>query len=134
MEEKLERYREWLATLNYSGSTIKSNPSHIKEFIEKTKVNSAKEICSGTIQEYFTYLSHRKHKNRAGGLSINYLKKHQSSLRQFSRYLRETGQESFEVNISIKGKQENRPVVLSKEEIERLHTQKTSNETFTPQQ
>lgn len=51
----------------------------------------------------------------------NYIRKHLQVIKKFSRYLTESGQESFEVKLRIKGKSSNIKSILTTAEITRLY-------------
>lgn len=117
----LERYKNWLETLNYSPEIIKNNPRFIAEFITWSKITDTNQVNNRLIAGWFDYLSKRKSKRREGALSVNTIKSYYTALNQFNRFLRETGQLSFEVNVSFKNKQEAEIQVLTKKEIQQLY-------------
>lgn len=118
----LESYKNWLETLNYSESAIKNNPRYVKEFIEWSKLKTIEEINETKIKNWFNYLSTRKHKTKAGGLSLNYLKGYRNALSQFSHYLRETKKQSFSLPENLlQEQQENERIILTKAEVNKLY-------------
>ncbi|ELR68188.1 Tyrosine recombinase xerD [Fulvivirga imtechensis AK7] len=116
-----DSYRKWLETLNYSASAIYHNPRYVAAFIAWAKITSISQINSELIADWFEHLSTRKNKRRTGGLSHNYMKNHRSALSQFNRFLRETDQGGFELNISFKARESLTRPVLSRKEIARLY-------------
>lgn len=121
MEKIINQYKNWLETLNYSESAIKNNPKYVQEFIQWSEIKSTSQINSKKTQDWFDHLSNRKHKKKAAGLSLNYIKGYRNALNQFSKYLRETHQDSFELNIQIKGKEESKREILTRKEIQQLY-------------
>ena len=121
MEHFLESYKKWLETLNYSKPTIKNNPRYVAEFITWAKLTDLDQINQINLQSWFDHLSTRKHKRNEGSISLNYIKGYRNALSQFSRFLRETGQQVFEVNVDFKNKQEAKRQVLTKAEISQLY-------------
>lgn len=116
-------FGKWLQTLNFERSTVYYNPVRIREFfnwLEKQGIKAITEITKPVVLKYFDYLKERKNQTRNGKLSKNTLRTHQQSLRRFTRYLRETGQDSFEVNIQLQGSTRNIKTIFSKEEIKSL--------------
>lgn len=121
MEHFLESYKNWLETLNYSKPTIKNNPRYVAEFIKWTGITATNQINSKNLQNWFDHLSTRKHKRNEGSISLNYIKGYRNALSQFSKFLRETGQQGFEVNVTFKNKQEAERQILTKAEIQQLY-------------
>ena len=67
------------------------------------------------------YLHERPSKTKEGAISLNYIRKHLQVIRKFSRYLTESGQESFTVKYRIKGKSTNIKSILTPAEISSLY-------------
>jgi len=121
MQETINQYTHWLQTLNYSNTTIKNNPQYIKEFMIWSKIKALNEINQPLIEDWFNHLSTRKHKRKEGSISLNYIKGYRNALSQFSRYLRETGQQSFDLNITLKIQQVTPREILTQSEIKQLY-------------
>lgn len=121
MDKIIDQYTAWLETLNYSESAIKNNPKYVKEFTSWSVIKEIGQINSENLQSWFDHLSTRKHKRKSAGLSLNYIKGYRNALNQFSKYLRETNQPSFEINIQIKGKEEPKREILTQKEIQQLY-------------
>ena len=119
-----ESFTEWLQLLNFEPSTIYYSPLRLVEFFNWLEINNITEtgqITRKTIAAYFDYLKTRQHQRKGGKLSKNYLRTHLQTLRKFSRYLRETEQESFAVDYQIKGTVRNVKTVLTRAEIKQLY-------------
>jgi integrase/recombinase XerD len=67
------------------------------------------------------HLHERPSKTKEGAISLNYIRKHLQVIRKFSRYLTESGQESFTVKQRIKGKSSNVKSILNLTEISSLY-------------
>jgi integrase/recombinase XerD len=119
--EIIEKYRNWLETLNYSKAVAKNNPRFVREFMEWSKISDTDQINHGKIAAWFDHLSTRKHKRKEGGLSLNYLKGYRNAMSQFSRFLRETGAKSYEVKVKLDHLQESQKSVLTQQEIQQLY-------------
>lgn len=120
-------YRQWLETLNYPPSTIYYYPRLVVEFLTWSEVQLIEQIDHEMITGWIAYQSTRKNKRRAGGISLKTIKKYRSALSQFSRFLRETGQESFEVppkvleQADVNMAEQSKHTVLTREEINQLY-------------
>jgi site-specific recombinase XerD len=118
-------FGKWLRTLNFEPTTVSYNPVRVREFfnwLEKQGITAVTEITKPVVLNYFDYLKSRKNQTRSGKLSKNTLRTHQQSLRRFTRYLRETGQDSFEVDIQLQGSPRNIKTIFTTGEIKALQT------------
>jgi site-specific recombinase XerD len=118
-------FGKWLRTLNFEPTTVSYNPVRVREFfnwLEKQGITTVTQITKPVVQNYFDYLKGRKNQTRSGKLSKNTLRTHQQSLRRFTRYLRETGQDSFEVDIQLQGSPRNIKTIFTTGEIKALQT------------
>jgi site-specific recombinase XerD len=116
-------FQKWLRTLNFEPTTINYNPVRVREFfnwLEKQGIKAITEITKPIVLKYFDYLKERKNQTKGGKLSKNSLRTHQQSLRRFTRYLRETGQDSFEVDLQLQGSTRNIKTIFTTEEIKSL--------------
>ncbi len=114
MEQIINNFRSWLEILNYSPSAIKSRPRLLQEFFEWQAHQNIDHITADLLNRWFAYLSQR-------ALSLHSLKTYRNALVLYSSYLRQTQHESFDVPISIKGKDASTPEVLTLKEIENLY-------------
>lgn len=119
-----QRYQDWLRLLNFEPSTIKYAPLKVREFfqwLESKQISEISTITKPTINNYFEHLKTRQNKRKGGKLSKNYLRTHLTALRKLARYLRETGQESFEVDLQLPGNAHNIKTIFSLTEIKALY-------------
>ena len=117
-------FTEWLRLLNFEPSTLKYGPTKLQEFLywlESQGITEIASITRQTITEYFDYLLQRQNQRNKGRLSKNSLRTHLTNLRRFARYLRESGNESFDVDIQITGKLYNIKEIFTKLEIKALY-------------
>lgn len=122
---RLQRaFADWLRLLNFEPSTLKYGPTKLQEFLcwlESGHITDIASITRQTITDYFDYLLQRQNKRKGGRLSKNSLRTHLTNLRKFARYLRESGNESFDVSLQITGKLQNIREIFTKSEITALY-------------
>ena len=119
-----ESFGEWLQLLNFEQSTVKYAPRKVREFLcwlEQQQITELSAITKPVIENYFDYLKERRNNRRKGKLSRNYLRTHITALRKLARYLRETGRESFEVDVQLSGKTRNIQAIFTQSEIKALY-------------
>lgn len=118
------RFKDWLKLLNFEPSTVKYAPTKACEFfhwLEKRQIKEIGAVNRQVTANYFEYLKTRQNKRKGGKLSKNYLRAHLTALRKLARYLRETGQSSFDVDIKLTGSSQNKITVFTKDEIKDLY-------------
>ncbi|MFD0767126.1 tyrosine-type recombinase/integrase [Mucilaginibacter lutimaris] len=91
------------------------------EYLENQNCNHPHEIQEAHLKNYLTRLHERPCKTKAGAISLNYIRKHLQVIKKFSRYLSESGQESFTVKLRIKGKASNVKSILTNAEVTQLY-------------
>ena len=119
------RFKDWLRLLNFEPSTIKYAPMKAREFfgwLEQQQIKEIENVNKPVISNYFDYLKNRQNKKKGGKLSKNYLRTHLTALRKLAKYLRESGQSSFEVDIKLPGSPQNNITIFTKEEIKDLYS------------
>jgi integrase/recombinase XerD len=119
-----EAFAEWLRLLNFEPSTVKYGPNMIQDFLawlQSKGITEIKDIARTTITGYFDYLKTRPNKRNGGRLSKNSLRTHITILKKFARYLRESEQESFEVDFQVTGKLYNIKDIFTRKEIAALY-------------
>ncbi|MET3982125.1 integrase/recombinase XerD [Mucilaginibacter sp. UYP25] len=117
-------FSEWLRILNFELTSQRDMPKMLAEFLnylELHNCNHPHEIQESHLKSYLNHLHERPCKTKAGAISLNYIRKHLQVIKKFSRYLTESGQESFTVKLRIKGKASNVKSILNSEEISRLY-------------
>ena len=118
-------FREWLELLNFEKSTVRYAPVKAREFfywLARHGISDTGGIAKGSVSDYFYYLGKREIHVRGGRLSRNYLRTHLTALRKLSRYLRETGREGFETDITLRGPVRKRINVFTRKEIKALYS------------
>ena len=117
-------FSEWLRILNFEPTSPRDMPKMLTEFLEYLELQNCKhphEIQESHLKNYLAYLHERPCKTKAGAISLNYIRKHLQVIKKFSRYLTESGQESFTIKLRIKGKSSNVKSILTREEISKLY-------------
>ncbi len=116
-------FRNWLELTGYAATSVYSMPNSIREFLHYLETNNKplETLESQDINTYFFHLKQRKKQRRAGALSPGYLHKHLQAVRLLSRYLREIGEPSFEVDTSLPEQKHKTPEILTKEEIKQIY-------------
>lgn len=123
-ERVIAAFAHWLQLLNYEPSTVYGSPIRVREFchwLEQYALLELHQVNRKTIAAYFAYLQTRPSRRKGGRLSVNAIKSHLKSLRQLSRYLQETEQHSFAVDIRLPGSVSQPKVILTKQEVEQLY-------------
>lgn len=118
-------FKQWLQALNFNKKTITGNPVRVREFfywLEANGTNTISSINNPLVTKYFDYLKERQNQRKGGRLSKNTLRTYQQSLKRFARYLRETGQESFETGTQLTRNIKSIKNIFSKEEIKALYS------------
>lgn len=117
-------FSRWLQVLNFEASSQRDMPKMLTSFLiflETKGRNRIAEVQENDLKDYLQELSERPNQKKEGTLSKNYLRKYLQVIRKFSRYLSQSGQESFEVKVQIKGKSRNIKCILNPDEIGRLY-------------
>jgi len=119
-----QSFARWLRLLNFEPSTVRYAPRKVSEFfcwLEKRHITELSAITRPVIGDYFSYLETRQNKKKNGRLSKNYPRAHLTALRKLARYLRETGRESFEVDICLGGTSRGIKTIFTRAEISILY-------------
>lgn len=117
-------FSEWLRILNFEPTSQRDMPKMLAgflEYLENQNCNHPHEIQESHLQDYLNHLHEQPCKTKSGAISLNYIRKHLQVVKKFSRYLTESGQESFAIKLRIKGKGSNVKNILTREEIKKLY-------------
>jgi integrase/recombinase XerD len=117
-------FSQWLRILNFEPSSPRDMPKILTEFLiylQDHNCHRPHDIQQEHLKKYMEHLHERPSKTAAGAISLNYIRKHLQVIRKFSRYLTESGQESFTVKLRIKGKSTNVKCILNMAEISSLY-------------
>lgn len=117
-------FSEWLRILNFEPTSQRDMPKMLGEFMAYLETNGChnpESITETHLGNYLNHLYQRPNKRRGGAISKNYIRKHLQVVRKFARYLAESGQGSFTVNVGLTGKSSNVGGILTKAEVARLY-------------
>ena len=117
-------FSQWLRILNFEPTSPRDMPKMLTEFLiwlQDHNCHRPHDIRQEHLKKYMEHLHERPSKTAAGAISLNYIRKHLQVIRKFSRYLTESGQESFTVKQRIKGKSSNVKSILNLTEISSLY-------------
>lgn len=119
-------FKQWLQIIGYAKSTVYSSPVYLREFfhyMEQQGKDRLHKINPEQIKAYYKYLHTRKNTITGGSITGSYINKHLQALKNFSRYLKETGQGSIEINLQHIKQAKQIKHIYNKEEIKRLYSQ-----------
>lgn len=119
----LESFGQWLDILGYSKSTVYYLPIFVQEFLywlECQGHSDIQTISLANLTEYYNYLNGRCHEHKSGGLSKNYLNKHQQALKKFREYLKKHGTKTFKIHLRWEENDPTKKDVLTQSEIKEL--------------
>jgi len=118
-------FKEWLDILGYAPFTVYSMPVYIREmlhYLENNQITQIKDINNKEIRKYYNQLKFRPNTRRQGGLSNNYLNKHQGAIKKFCDYLRQAGRLILPViNLKAEETDTQEIIILTTEEIQQLY-------------
>jgi integrase/recombinase XerD len=115
---------QWLKLLGYSKQTGYIIPTHLREFfywLEQHEANSLEEVSKAHIEGFLEYLQQRENLKKGGTLSPAHLNKYIQALNLLSRYVRETTESGFSLQLYRFNNEAVTPLVLSREEITSLY-------------
>lgn len=126
----LAGFSNWQRILNYEKTSQRDMPKMVAEFMhymQKNNITDPSHITESHLARYYTYLEQRPNRLKGGAISKNYIRKHLQAIRRFARYLGESGQESFAVNIKLTGRSSNIKDILLPIEIAELYEHTTDD-------
>ena len=138
-----EEYRQWLQTLGFAASTVKSLPNYITELLTwleqggalknhsvndfseepacRGGITEANQITAEAIQNFFIQWKNRKNKTTGGGLSQNHVNKGITAINNFIKFLKATGKNPIHLKLEREKIQVKIPQVLTQQEIQSLY-------------
>lgn len=117
-------FKDWLDVLGFAQKSVYGHPILVREFFhycEQRKINNLNYINASTVREYYKHLQQRPNERRGGGLSKNYLNRHQQALKKFSEYLKKHNANPLPLHIRPERIDRTDNIeVLTEEEIKQL--------------
>jgi site-specific recombinase XerD len=120
----LQGFTEWLILLNYSQFSIPGLTTALKDFLqyqEATGRLSLEQLQATDANNFIEYLQTKTGERTKKQLSNNHINKYIQSLKLFSRHIRETGRSIIAFTIERLEEKRNKPVWLTKQEIQQLY-------------
>jgi len=120
----LQSFTEWLQLLGYSPLSIPGLSGAVKEFLqyqEGTGKLSLEQLTAIDANEFIEHLQSKIGERTKKAFSNNHINKYIQSLKLYSRYIRETGRSLITFNLQRLEDQKNKPVWLTKNEIQQLY-------------
>jgi len=117
-------FRECLQVLGYAETSVDSIPSQLREFfhyLESVEINRIEDITVDSVTGFFDKLKVRAKVRTGLPLSNGYLNKHLQTLRLFTKYLRETEQNPFAIEVATFKEQRNIKDILTQNEVQLLY-------------
>ncbi len=117
-------FRECLQVLGYASTSADSLPNQLREFfhyLESIGIARIEDISVDHVTSFFEYLKVRAKVRTVGFLSNNYLNKQLQMLRLFTKYLRETNQNPFAIEVATFKQQRNIRDILTQQEVQLLY-------------
>lgn len=119
-----KEFQNWLKTLGYADSSVKSLPNYTSEMVNWLKENSIIDtslITAESIQTFFFYWKNRKNKRGTGGLSHGHVSKGITAIHLFIRFLNESKNNPIQLQLERDKEVLKIPSVLTIKEIEQLY-------------
>ncbi len=118
-----EEYKQWLVTIGFADSSVKSFPMYVNELLIFI---GNKAITAQLIQTYFEQFKQRNNKTRGGGISANHVNKGVVAINNFIKFLNITNKAIINLKLQKVKTNNKSPEVYTKQEIQQLY-EATSN-------
>ncbi len=126
---QIQGFKEWLATLGYASSTVYSFPLQLEEYLDWLE-NEKRANNKESALLFMDYFKNRKHKRKAGGLSIAHINKQIDVLNKYFEYLYDNEKIKEKIRIDrLLDKEIPQRKVLTKAQIQSLYAA-TENDIF----
>jgi len=116
-------FESWLSLQGYAHQTVYKLPIYTKEFLhylENENIDLS-ALTADMIRVYFFHLKQRKKQRANGVLSLNSLMNHRRGLLQFSKYLKQTDQYYFQVDVPLEKIERKIKTILTTTEMRSLY-------------
>ena len=85
-----KEFKQWLVTLGFADSSVKSLPQYINEmltWLEDNNISEVNQITKESIQYFFFQWKNRKNKTSGAGLSTHHINKGALAINNFIKFL-----------------------------------------------
>jgi integrase/recombinase XerD len=120
----LQSFTEWLELLGYSSLSIPGLTSAVKSFLSHQEDHEKRSLAQLTATDANHFIEHLQAKigeRTKKPLSNKHINKYIQSLKLFSRYIREAGRSIVAFSLERLEEEKNKPVWLTKHEINQLY-------------
>ncbi len=120
----LQCFTEWLQLLNYSPLSIPGLTTALKDFLQYQEATGKlllEQLTATDANHFIEYLQTKTGERTKKQLSNNHINKYIQSLKLFSRHIRETGRSIVAFTLDRLEEEKNKPVWLTKNEIQQLY-------------
>lgn len=121
----VQGFKEWLSTVGYNEQVVYQLPNYVQELLyyaESKGHTGLEALDNRLIRAHYDRLKKRPNQRRDGGLSNNYLNKHQDAYKKFSEYLRQSGKMLLPpLDIRTEGEEDRVTDIVTLEEIGQLY-------------
>ena len=118
-----EEYSQWLQTLGFSESSVKSLPQYVAEMLfwldqnKRLQSPSFGGVGEADIQEFFFQWKNRKNKTSGAGLSTSHINNGALAINNFIKFLRVTGKNNITLKLPREKAKNKIPEILTQQEI-----------------
>lgn len=126
----LQGFTEWLQILHYSPFSMPGLTAAIRNFLQYQEENnkiSLEQLMASDANNYIKLLQNSIGERTQKKLSNNHINKVIQALKLFSKYIRETKQNTTAFNVQRLVEEKNKPAWLTKNEIQALYEAITDN-------
>jgi integrase/recombinase XerD len=120
----LQGFTEWLKILNYSPLSVPGLSTAVRKFLQYQEENNKirlEQLMATDANDYIRVVQNSIGERTQKKLSNNHLNKIIQALKLFSKYIRETKQNTTAFNLLRLVEEKNKPAWLTKSEVEQLY-------------
>jgi len=117
-------FKQWLTTLGFADSSVKSLPQYVNEMLDYLKENNISEvnhITKESIQNFFFQWKNRKNKTSGAGLSVHHINKGALAINNFIKFLKATERHCIDLKLEREQVLPKTPQVLTQAEIKAIY-------------
>jgi len=126
-----KEFKQWLVTLGFADSSVKSLPQYINEmltWLEDNNISEVNQITKESIQYFFFQWKNRKNKTSGAGLSTHHINKGALAINNFIKFLKATERLCIELKLEREQVLPKTPQVLTQAEIKAIYAATYNND------